>query len=115
VIPLSFMPLAGLVDLLEAAEVRAAQDPAEVNTPGAWVTLESVVPATLRGDYRLEAVVYLIVPDQDHRRALAALADLYNQVVPAVLTPDGPVVAQAVVLPDTSTPLPALRVPVHLH
>lgn len=111
---LDFAPLADLVEALKAAEVRASLDPAAVNLPGAWVTLEAVDPVNLRRDLRLAAVVYLIVGDTDYRRALDALAALFNAVVPAVLTPDGPVVPQGVLLPDTSTPLPALRVPVHL-
>lgn len=113
---LDFTPLVDLAADLEAAEVRASLDPADVNLPGAWITVESIQAGNLAGTLILGCVVYLIAPDQDYRRAMEALAELYNKVVgpTAVLTPDGPVVPQGVILPDTSTPLPALRVPVNL-
>lgn len=112
--PLSVAPLRDLVDLLRAAGVRADLDPANVNLPGAWVTLEGFQAANLTRDHRLLAVVWLLVPDTDASRALEALADLFNQVVPALLIPDGQVNVQGVQLPDTTTVLPGLRVPVHL-
>lgn len=111
---LDFAPLVDLVTALEAAEVRAALDPAQLNLPGAWVTLESVQATNVARDLKLWAVVYLITADQDYHRALDALAVMFNQVVPDVFTPDGPVVPQGVILPDSSTPLPGLRVPVRL-
>jgi hypothetical protein len=94
--------------------VRATQDPAEVNTPGAWVTWEGFQVVTLGGTVRHLLAVYLVVEDRDWRRATRALSDLYNEAVPALITPDGPVVPQRLVLPGTPTELPALRVPVHL-
>lgn len=102
-----------VVDALVAVDLRAAQDPAEVNAPGAWVTWEGFQVANLRGSMRHLLAVYLVVGDQDWRRASKALADLYNQAVPAAITPDGPVVPQSVILPGSPTELPALRVPVH--
>lgn len=107
--------MVNLVDLLEAAEVRATMDPAEVNVPGAWVTLDGFQVTNLRGATAVDVAVYLIVGDQDTRRALDSLADLYAKVVPGVLRPDGRVVAQGVLLPDSSTALPALKVPVRLY
>ncbi len=112
---LDFAPLQTLADAIVDAEVRATLDPAALNTPGAWVTLGEARTATLSGSTRLSAVVYLVVDDTDYRRALDGLADLYNTLVPDVLTPDGPVVPQGVLLPDSTTPLPGLRVPVNLY
>lgn len=112
---LDFQPVVDLAASLEAAGVRASLDPSDVNLPGAWVTVETIQAGNLRGTLILGCVVYLIAPDQDYRRALEALAAAYNLTVPGVLTPDGPVVPQGVILPDTSTPLPALRVPVNLN
>lgn len=106
--------LDALVAALEEADVRADLDPAKVNTPGAWVTLDGFQAVNVRRDPMVDAVVYLIVADLDTRRALDALAELYNKVVPTVLRPDGRVIAQGVILPDSSTPLPALKVPVRL-
>jgi hypothetical protein len=103
-----------VVEALQGVDMRASQDPAEVNTPGAWVSWEGFQAANLAGSVRHLVAVYLIVGDQDWRRASAGLADLYNQAVPAAITPDGPVVPQGVVLPSTPTELPALRVPVHI-
>lgn len=94
--------------------VRADQDPAKVNTPGAWVAWEGFQPVSLGGATRHLVVVYLIVQDTDHARASTALSALYNLAVPSRITPDGPVVPQSVVLPSSPTPLPALRVPVHI-
>lgn len=111
---LTFAPVTDLVTALQAAQVRASVDPAEVNLPGAWVTVEGIQAASLGGHHRLLCAVYLIAPDQDYGRAMNALADLYNAAIPAVLLPDGPVVPQGVILPGDTTPLPALRVPVHL-
>lgn len=110
---LSFDPLVALVASLNAAGVRANLDPANLNLPGAWVTVEQIAPLTLAGNLELAAVVYLINPDTDYARAYPALASLYN-LVATVLTPDGPVVPQGVVMPGDPTPLPALRVPVNL-
>ena len=108
---LSGAALQELVELLEGAGVSASVDPAELNVPAAWVTLEGIRQLNLAGELELDAVVYLIVGDQDHRRAFDALAELYNKAT-TVLDPDGVVVPQGVVLPDNPTPLPALRVPV---
>lgn len=111
---LTFGPLLALVESLNAAGVRAALDPSDVNVPGAWVTVEGIQAETLDGSLRVEAVVYLIVGDQDYLRALEDLADLHNATL-TVLSPDGKVVPQGVILPSTPTPLPALRVPVYLY
>lgn len=112
-IQLSFGPLHDLCAVLEGAGVRASADPATVTPPGAWVTVENINQLTVDGQLQLECVVYLIVGDTDHRRAYDKLAELYN-LAATVLVPDGPVVPQGVILADTPTPLPALRVPVNL-
>lgn len=115
--PLDFAPLVDLVETLNGLdEVRATLDPGELNTPGVWVTLEQVTVANLRHDSRVSAVLYLVAQDQDYQRAYLALQTIYNAIVPAVLTPDGPVTPQGLLLPqDPSNPLPALRVPVNLY
>lgn len=110
----TFAPVDALVTALVAAGVRSTVDPSDLNTPGAWVTVEGIQAANLAGTHRLLCAVYLVAGDQDYRRAMTALADLYNLAIPGVLLPDGPVVPQGVILPGDTTPLPALRVPVHL-
>lgn len=112
--PLSVAPLEALCTALAAAGLPAAQDPADVNPPGAWVNLEGITTAVaLDGTHQLRAAVWLVVPDTDHHRALEALAAAYSQLL-TVLTPDGEVTTEGLVLPDNPTPLPALRVPVNL-
>lgn len=113
-VPLSFQPLEELARLLTAAGLPSSVDASDLNLPGGWVTLESFTSRGMGGDIRLTAVVYLIVPDTDPSRAMPQLAAAYNQLR-AVMSPDGPVVAQGVILPSAPTePMPALRVPVHL-
>lgn len=103
-----------LEQLLQAAGVFGSMDPAEVNLPGYWLAVDEMRPRTLRGELQLRCSVFLISGDRDARRAVGTLADLFT-TVRTVLTPDGPVVTQGVVLPDSPTPLPALRVPVYIN
>jgi hypothetical protein len=110
---LTFAPVTALVALLKDSGLRADEDPAKLNLPGAWVTVDAIRGITLAGDIQLECSVFLIVGDRDYRRAYVKLADLYNTMA-TVLEPDGPVTPQGVVMPGTSTALPALRVPVNL-
>lgn len=107
-------PVAELVAALTAAGVQASTDPAELSLPAAWVAFDSVSPVTVVGQLRLSCRVFLIVPDTDPTRALELLGGLYDEVL-TVLTPDGPVTTQGVVMPGDPTPLPALVVPVNLY
>jgi len=111
---LTTAPIEQLLDALKAAGVFASMDPAKVNLPGGWLALDEVRPHSLAGRLQLRCALYLIAPDKDALRAVGVLTGLYNKAR-TVLTPDGPVVTQGVVMPDSPTPLPALRVPVHLY
>lgn len=111
---LTTAPLTGLLDLLEGAQVFATMDPAKVNTPGGWLALDEVRPLNLKGGLELRCSLFLISGDNDTLRAVESLTELFNKAR-AVLTPDGPVLTQGVVLPGSPTPLPALRVPIYLH
>lgn len=89
--------------------LRADVDPALLSPPCVWVNLQGFSDDTLGClAYRLELV--LIVPDQDHRRAMTALAGVYNKVI-TVLDPTGETTTQGTVLPGAPTPLPSLAVP----
>lgn len=110
---LSFGPVQALVELLRGAGLRADMDPASLNLPGAWVTVDAIRTLTVDGAVQLECVVFLIVGDTDYERAYTKLAELFN-LMGTVLEPDGPVTPQGVVMPGTSTAVPALRVPVNL-
>lgn len=113
--PLSLTPLTVLCELLDAAGVPAQLDPADVSPPGAWVHLEGInTAANLEGVHELQVIVHLITGDTDTRRALEGLGVLYSQLL-EVVTPDGLVTLEGVVLPGSTTPLPALRVPVNIH
>jgi hypothetical protein len=103
-----------LLTALEGAGVFATMDPARVNLPGGWLAVDEVAAVNLKGALELRCSLFLIVKDRDTLRATEALAELYATTC-TVLRPDGPVVTQGVVLPDSPTPMPALRVPIHLH
>lgn len=111
---LTTAPLTELLDALAAAEVQASMDPAELNLPAVWLAVDAVRPVNVGLGLRLECRLFLISPDTDPLRAAGHLFDLYNQVA-GVVTPDGPVVSQGVVMPGDPTPLPALAVPVYLY
>lgn len=111
---LDFANLDQLVAVLRGAGMSASVNPEDVNLPGAWVTVEGIRTLTVDHQLQLACVVYLVAADADYARAYAQLAELYNQAIPAALTPDDVVVPQGVVLPGNSTPMPALRVPVNL-
>lgn len=106
-----------LVDLCRnlAPPLFVSMDPADVNPGrGAWLALDQIRPANVAGDLELRCSLFLISSDQDPRRALAALAPRLRALL-SVVVPDGPVVPQGVVMPDSPTPLPALKVPVNLY
>jgi hypothetical protein len=114
---LTFAPVDELVGLCAALDppLGVSMDPAEVNPGrGGWLALDEIRTANLRGQLELRCSLFLISPDIDPKRALSLLAPMLNRLR-TVLTPDGPVVPQGVVLPDSPTPMPALRVPVYLY
>lgn len=112
--PMTTAPFTELIDALAEAEVVASLDPATLNLPGAWIALDQLRPVNVAGGLRLQCQVVLICGDRDPLRAIETLGDLYDKVS-TVLTPDGPVVSQGVVMPGDPTPLPGLSVPVYLH
>lgn len=111
---LTFQSMLDLCALITSTGLKASVDPTELNLPGAWVALDQLGPARLSGTTQLDVSVYLIAADADPRRAMTALATMYNQLR-QVLTPDGKVRPQGVILPENPTPMPALRVPVYLY
>lgn len=103
-----------LVQLLRSAGLKADMDPDRLNLPGAWVAVDTVDLANVKGDLRLGCLVYLVSHDTDQRRAMGVLSGMYRKVL-TVLSPDGQVRTQGVVMPGDPTPLPALRVPVNVY
>lgn len=112
---LTLTPFETLIAACEAAGVQTSMNPSELNLPAAWLQLDQLRGVNMDGNLRLECNLFLISPDTDPMRAVEQLGELFDLLVPAVLTPDGPTVTEGVVMPDSSTPLPALRVPVYLY
>lgn len=111
---ISFAPLDDLGTALEAVDgIRTANvDPAKVTAPGVWIQGTGVDLDRLDG-YTLTARLLLVVPDNGHRRAMTALAELLNLVLD-VVDPAGTITPAEVTLPGDPAPLPALSVPVSL-
>lgn len=114
---LTLAPVEELVQLCAQLDppLGVSMDPAQVNPGrGAWLALDEVRVTNLAGQLQLRCSLFLIAPDLDPQRALAKLAPMLN-TLRTVVQPDGPVTPQGVVMPDSPTPLPALRVPVYLY
>ena len=104
---------------LRAAGVRSVDyDPANVKAPGAWLRLDTLAPDTLDGAVNVGLTLFLVVPANGVTRSLGALSDLLDLAFP-VLQRLAASIDQAsitgLVLPGSTTPLPALSVPITLH
>lgn len=112
----SMDPVRALIDAAAALDppVYISMDPQEVNPPGGWLAVDELPRINLAGDVRLDCFLYLIAPDTDPERSLETLVPLYQQLL-TILTPDGTPQTIGVVLPDSGTPLPAIRIPVNLY
>lgn len=108
----SFAEVDVVVDELRAADISASIDPAEINPPGVWVRTAGL-SLDLLGGFTIKTQLHLVVADNGHHEARAALVDLFNQVL-TVATPDEDPYFQGLVLPDNPKPLPGLVVPVNL-
>lgn len=110
----------GVIELVELlrdlpAIRSAALDAAQLGgLPAALVQLSTLDQPTLDQSIMLGCRVSLIVSDTGSSRDAQVLVDLYADVVPAVLTPDGPVTFAAVELPGRGLH-PALIIPVDVH
>lgn len=101
-----------LAQLLKDAGVRSAStDPAEVNTPGVFIACGPITLDKLDDGVTIQADLRLVVADNGLKRSRDALMTLLGKVL-TVVTPDGPMTPQAVVLPKNPKPLPGLTVPV---
>lgn len=98
--------LQGLVDALNAADVEASLDPAELNLPSVFVTLDRITDYTIGGGGVVRARLLLLAPDRDPRRALEGLQALYDATI-AVVDPMSDVEATPATMPDGSE-VPAL-------
>lgn len=112
--------LDALVTLLKDAAAGSPQtcrtvalDPSEVTPPGVWVRVDGFGPHTLAG-VAIRTTLFLIVPDTGHKRVVGRLAALYNMIRPALPGTPAPATRAGVVLPGSTTPLPALALPFDL-
>lgn len=115
---LAFDDLDELAGRFKAAGVRSVElDPAKVNAPGVWLRVDTLDQGELAGDVTFGITVHLIVPERGVRRGLDELGVLYNTVAPVLAGiggPTGQVRLVGVQLPGSSTPLPALAIPIDL-
>jgi hypothetical protein len=105
-------PVHELVELLEAAELRATMDPAELVPPGVVAQVLSFQTVTMTS-WLITTQLLLVVPNSDHDRATTELVELANAVL-EVVDPDGPITSRPVLLPNDPVPLPGLVIPVNL-
>jgi hypothetical protein len=109
-----------LVGVLKAAGFTGSSvDPAEVNPPAAvYVQPRSIGGLTLGGGVRLLVWLYVIAPDVDPVHAMRLLDDGLAGLLDLDLDladDEEPIdLNAAIVLPHTTTPLPAYRLAVHL-
>lgn len=89
---------------------------ADIRPPGVWVQVVSFRPSRLDGSVTFAMELVLIVQDQAPRRAMDALAQLLDQVLPVVEDIGGPAgpIRAATVAPPEGVPLPALVVPLNV-
>lgn len=99
-----------LCDELTNGGLPATMDPADLNLPGAWVSVDGLTPETL-GGYSVRVTVYLIVADVDPRRALERLGDMFDLCVNLGLLPAEEAGATTVAMPDGAGPYPAIAIP----
>lgn len=106
------MDLTAAADHIEAAlasvDIPASVDPAEVQVPGAWISLVEVDAFTIGGGGIVVVDVYLIAPDTMPRQALAILGEL-SALALSVLDVERMTTNDALQLPDGGRPMPAFK------
>lgn len=113
----SFTELDQLAALLAAVEGcrSASVDPGKVKLPGVWIRHDSL--GFRLGGATHKLTLHLITPEREQGRALPELAALFNALSAQLHQlggPSGDLQLVGVVLPGSSTPMPALAVPLDL-
>lgn len=92
-------------------------EPTKVDTPGCWLRFDRARHDLLSGGYSLDVTAHLVVPNQETWRAHDQLSDLFTDLQPTLervgYAGDG-LAFVGLVLPGSSSPLPALAVPLTL-
>lgn len=103
--------LSEVAEALTAAGVPSALDPRDVTLPGAWVQLLTLDHDMLCGDLTALVGVDLISPDVGTLEALDQLGAMLPRALSVLGVNAGtPTVARTILLPDSATAYPALRV-----
>lgn len=93
------------------APLRVVTERTKINPPCAYVALSGVPEVYLAGNVEVAWSVYLVANATDESRSVDELGDLLEVILPR-LAPAGDIEFVGVSVPEHSTPLPALRVPV---
>ena len=106
--------LLALVDELNDAGVPASLNRSEVNTPGAWVSPQTIDVTTLDGGGTARVHIVLVVGDLGDTASHTALLGLVDKVLTLGLFPadEGIDTGWSLMLRDQ--PLPAYRFPIDL-
>lgn len=92
-------------------------EPTKVQTPGCWLRFDRARHSLMDGGYELDVTAHLVVPEQETWRAHDQLSALFTDLQPTLervgYAGDG-LAFIGLVLPGSSTPLPALAVPLTL-
>lgn len=106
-------PVAELLELLTAAGIRHAEDPARLTPPGVLVQVQGFTRTTMGPHPDVTTRLVCVAPDTDHHRAAEELLELLNRVC-AVVDPDGDITAATLTLPNAEASLPAFAFPLIL-
>lgn len=89
---------------------RAHYEPARVNPPGVWIEFRTLEVKTLEGVY-VSVNLVLCVQSTEPATIAGRLSSLWNKVTGLYGRPDGPVITQGTVFPDSPNPRPSLVLP----
>lgn len=110
-----------LGELLNAADARIKSctlDSARLQVPGVWVRVDQLQQELLTDSYTIRATAHLVVKGAEPSKALNALGDHLDALLPVLesvgYTGD-PINLTGLILPGSSSPLPALAIPLALH
>ena len=109
--------LTEVLTVLRAAGIAADTDPHLVRAPGVWLRFDGLDLEHLHG-LRVNTTLHVLTPETDDARVRAALAAAFNAVKATLRAAgfelEGPIGVVGVVLPGSSTAMPALACPLPL-
>lgn len=93
-------------------------DASKLLTPGVWLRIDAIRWEVLAGGHTVATTVHIVVPDSEPERAHTRLSKLFKSLrstLEQVGYTGGDVAFTGLLVPGSSTPLPALAIPVELH